>query len=256
MLFDRVARKARSRITGVLCLLIVTVAFSVHAEGEMRAPSDALIRLNTPEGWSVGIRHQIDRREFISGSDILDLDLLHTVASLGYSVLPFLHVKVEAGRSKAEAIEDGREGESGFEWSASATANVIEHKLARATSVGAKRAVSFAIQAGVTSSESNFSDRDFSWEEMYFSPTVTYVVNRQAAARWHSHEPTGTAIRGGLMFSHVDGDDGGASIEENRDFAFRAGADARTVGGWVLSLDGTFFGGNDHTLSLGLNYNF
>ena len=246
-----------NRLTLVLVLGLVLVTMrAARAEGDMHAPSEALIRLNTPDGWSVGIRHQVDRREFVSGDDILDMDLVHTVASLGYSVLPYLHVRAEAGRAKAEAMEDDREGESGFEWSIKGVANVIEHRFGRAPSVGSRRAMSFGFEAGYTSSESNFSDRDFEWEEMYFMPTVTYVVNRQSAPRWHKHEPTGTAIRGGLVFSHVDGDEGEAEIEENRDFAFRVGADARWSGGWVCTVDGTFFGSNDHTLSLGFNYNF
>jgi len=246
----------RSVCVAGMSLALLALARPGHAEGELHAPSEAMIRLNTPEDWSVGIRHQIDRRELISGGEILDMDFHHTVASLGYSILPFIHLKAEAGRSKAEAIGDGRDGEIGFEWSAKVTANVLEHRLGRAQAIGTKRAVSFGLRAGFTSSESNFKDRDFTWEEMFFSPTVTYVVDRMAARRWHRHEPTATAIRGGLTFSHIDGDDGGTDVEENRDFAFNAGADVRGTGVWVFRIDGTFFGSNDHALSLGLNYNF
>ena len=251
-------RKIRNALQGTIFFTLIAFCLVALpcASAEMRAPQDALIRLNTPPGWSVGVRYQVDRRAFVSEGTPLDFDFTHAVAQMGYSALPYLHCQVEAGSSKAELVEGGEEGERGFEWSARATINLLEHVIEDSPVVGKKQVASFAVEGRITSSESNFGDSDFSWYELAVTPTISYVINRLGDPIWHPYEPTGLAVRGGLTFASVDGDYGAADIEADRDFGVLIGTDIRSNSGWLFSLEGTFYGSNDHTFGLGLGYYF
>ena len=237
-------------------LIVCCAACGASAQGRMGQPAEALVTLERSPGWTVGIRHQIGRRDFRADSTDLDVDIVHTVGKLGYSVLPFLRAEVEVGYCRAEQVEMGIDGERGVEWSGRVCANLLEHVLQASPVVGKQHYVNFGVTAAYTQSESNFREIDFSWSEILVTPTLTYVADRGPVPAGLIYEPTGAALRSGLSFSGVDGDYGNEVVEGARDFGVLLGADVRWSSGWLARLDCTFFGKRDHTLSLGLTYDF
>ena len=227
---------------------------SAFGNGEMGAPSEALISIDKPVAWSVGIRYCMSRRAFQTGITATDFDITHAVARVGYSILPSIHASAELGQSRAQRKD--RDGERGLEYSAGIDINLLEHVIHSSPVVGRKKSLTAGVTAEYRRSESNFTDLDFHWEEISTSPFIAYVVNHKGDALWHPYAPTGTRVTGGLVFSHVDGKYGLGDLEGTRDFGATMGAAFRFTSGWIAEFDTTLLGDNDRSVSLGVSYYF
>jgi len=239
----------------LLAVVLVVVPMS-RAEPKIGSPSRSLVTLDDPAGWTIGVRAQFDTRAFDTGTDDLDIDITHLVARMGYSLTPFASLYAEAGTSYAEQENENEEGERGLEWAALLEVSLVEYVMRESPVVGRQETLSLATTVSYRQSESNFDDVDFSWNELSVVPTVSYTLNRRVEAIGHAYEPNGARARIGLLFATIDGEYGNEDVEEDRNFAFVAGADLLSSAGWVLGIDAAFYGSSDRTLSLGLQYNF
>jgi hypothetical protein len=239
-------------LTVAVCGLQIGVA-TARAEG-ITTTTGALITSAPGQGWTAGLRTELGRREFVSGDDALDVDILRTTASFGLRLLPPVHLFVEAGWSKAELPRE--EGEGGYSYAYGVDIAVWEHVLQHSPVLGKTRVLGLSLRAARQSLESNMGDRDFSWEETLVVPTVRYTANRVGGAVWIPYAPSYVSSYLGACYSDIDGDLGTANIEGNRDFGLVLGVDCKLFDSWILGLSGTFFGDNDRTVGAEIRCNF
>ena len=239
-------------------LLITGLCIAAGVSAAPLGPSGSLVSVGPGDraGAIVGARYQLDRREFQTSAGLLDLDVVHVNAQLGYDVLPFLQVMARAGWAEADLVETGMSGEGGLEWGLGLHASLIEFEIRSAELVPGEEQLAFSIAAEYLSTESNIGGTDLSWEELQVSPMLTYSVSRKADAGRHWPGASEVALYGGLVFTSVDGNFGAADIEENRNFGYRAGAAAELESGWAGRLEGTFFHTHDYNVSLTIAYGF
>jgi len=240
----------------VVSVFLVCIGAKIFAEANISVPSQSLITLDTPSGWSVGFRGQMGAREFKAGDDVWSMETIHAVGRLGYSFLPFLHGLAELGWCRVERTDDDPEkGESGLEWAVGLKANLIEHVISRSPVLGKQKVAGLGIDVGYRHCESNF-DEDFDWSDFTVAPCISYTVERKGDIIWHPYEPTGGRISAGLIFSQVDGDYGNENLEGNRNFGFLVGADMLSTSGWVAQMRVISYGAGDGGVSLGVMYHF
>ena len=233
--------------------LAVSLPLLVLAEGEVSLPSDALLSVERPHGWSGGARYEYGSRSFKHDGTVTDFDMNHMLGQAGYSPFSFLHVYAEAGWNRAERVD--RTGQGGFEWAAGATVNLAQQVHSRSPVVGKKQWLALEVDAAYRMAESNFEE-DFQWTEITVAPGLRYTINRIGEYLWLPQEPTGVSLLAGVVYSILDGDLGDTSLKGNRDFAFRAGIDLRFASAWVTQLRGIFYSAEDRSLGVGLAYNF
>jgi hypothetical protein len=224
-----------------------------RAEGDMAQPAAALVTLEQAPGWSVGVRYQFGNREFRNGAQVLDLDMQHALAGIGYSPVYFLHLRAEAGWNRADRMD--ADGQGGLEWAAGGTVSVLEYVWRRSPVVGKTQSFALDVDAAYRAGQSNFAD-DFDWKEYTVAPSVRYTLEHRGEYLFSPFAPTGVGLRAGVVYSHLRADYGPADLDGNRDFGFQAGVDLRFEDGWVTQLRGTWFAEGDRSYGLGLAYNF
>lgn len=239
----------------LLITLLVLPLSASGGQGDVGLATTPLVSVTQADGWYVGTRFQIDGREFEVGSEVVELDVNHIVAQLGYRIVPSMMAIVEAGSCKTE-LPDDVDGENGIELAGALSVNVLEHALVSSPVVGKKHVTGLLVDVEYRYCESNLDDRDMNWRSLVAMPSVYYLVNRRGDAVWEPFEPNGIALRGGLVFQNIEGDYGTEDLAENRDFGFMIATDIYSESGWVTQIMGRFFGSNDHTLGVTVGYNF
>lgn len=224
------------------------------AQGLLDGTADALITPTDPSGFQVGARLAIFSREFKAADEILEVDAYRTVAELGYSIIPGLQIAGQVGWTSADTQED--EGETGPVWSLLGRANLFEIIMDSSAETGRRQWLGLELEGGYRHSTSNQASSDFDWGEVFVAPMLYYRVNRRGDALRATDRKTGLGVRGGILFNGIDGDLGGVSVEENRNFGFLLGADVRWRGGWHGQVRGEIYGSGDNTMEAGLAYYF
>ena len=224
--------------------------------GQLTGTPEALVELDRPAGWSVGTQLRFDRRELKAGEELLRLDVDYAVARVGYAPLPFFQFYGEMGWVRADNEDAGVTGEGGFAWGAGLLGNVVEYVLRSSPVTGKKEAFSLGGELAYRASESNFPDRDLSWGEFIALPTVQYTRKYEGDWRIQGKAPPDILLRGGVLFSSLDGDYGEASVKGNRDFALHLAVATRWAGSWVTGIYGNFYGSSDRSIGLDFAYHF
>jgi len=243
-----------SRAPRVLLLSGVFIALvsSAYCDGVLTTEG-ALFESAPGQGCTAGARLEMGRREFVSGGDLLDVDILRTTAKLGRRVIGPLYGFVEAGWCRAALPRN--DGEGGFTWALGVDVAVWEHVLTRSPVLGKTSTLGLSVTASHQSMESNFGDVDFAWDETLVTPMVRFTSNRMGEPHWRPHTPTDVSVFSGVSYSDVDGDFGPSNIKGNRDFGLVVGADLKFLDSWIVEVSGTFFGDSDHTVGAGVRCN-
>jgi len=224
------------------------------AQGKLRVPSEPLIRLSKPTGWTAGIRGQQESRKFRTGGELLETDISRVVGRLGYSFSPSVQGILELGWLRAE--QKHQKGEGGLDIGLGLNTYLLEYVINESPVVGKKQMVGVEIELLLTHAGSNFAEQEFDWTEFTASPCITYAANRKGDLLFHPYQPIGIGARAGLVYAAVDGDYGSNSARENRDFGFVVGCDFLSLNGWLTQIKATSFGGGEGMVSGGVTYNF
>lgn len=218
------------------------------------SPSQPLLSNEQPQGWSAGVYYAKELRELKQAGEVVELDASRVVAELGYEVAPFLQLAVQAGWTKADL--DSLDGENGLTWAAIARFNLAEYVIKESPVVGRKEWLGAAVEMHYRSNESNQGDADLAWNETRVIPSLYYFRNRSGDALVKDYQATGLGLRGGLVFSGIDGELGSVDLEENRNFGFMLGGDVRLHSEWVARIRATIFGSGDSTIEIGTLFLF
>ncbi len=240
--------------------IVSTLLFSLSIIGiptdaaDIEPTSGSIITLKNPRNLSVGLRLQRDRREFKTGDELLGLDINHALLQIGVTPLPFLSLLAEGGASHAERIDD--KGNGALQWGFGVHVKALEYIIESTPVVGTKKAVALEIDISYSHCESDFSDKDISWDEFIISPLLSYTSHSTRRHTWFSNEPAATAIRGGPVFISTDGDYGETSLKENNNFGGRIICDFLLGGGRVTRKEGIFIGSDERQIAFGVARHF
>jgi hypothetical protein len=245
--------KYRTLIASVLCAGLPGLAWG--ASPHITAPDNSALTTVEAEGWNFGVYFESDQRDVqVLGGDKL-MESQSVMARVGYKVLPFLQVYVDGGWSQAQLDEDTGSGSASF--GAGASASLAEYVIKSSPVLGKKETFAILLSGHVSQSESSLAhDGDLKWREYQLVPAVRYLVNLEGPENWHGYQPTGVALKTGVIFTTLDGDIGGDNLDGKRDAGFYLGVDMRMAEGWVLALDTALYGANDRTLRAGAGFYF
>jgi hypothetical protein len=240
----------------ILAALLGASALVAEEGTHLTGTPDAMIELARPDGWSVGAVIRLDRRELTAGEELLRLDVNYALARVGYAPVPFFQVYGELGWDRADNEDIGVKGESGVAWSAGLLGNFVEYVIRSSPVTGKKETFSLGGELAYRYAESNFPDDNLNWGELIVLPTVQYT--RKYDGDWDRHRvpPAEILVRGGVLFSSIDGEYGDQDVEGNRDFALHLATAARWRGSWVTGIYGNFYGSSDRSIGLELAYHF
>jgi hypothetical protein len=240
----------------ILALLCATLPGLVRAEPlHITAPDEAALTTIQGSDWNFGVYFQSDNREIrFQDADVL-MEGQHAMARVGYKVLPFLQIYVDGGWYQGQLDEE--RGSGGSTLAAGASASLAEYVIKASPVLGRQQTFTLLVSGDMSQSQSSVSDRgDLTWHEYRLMPTVRYLRNLEGPDNWHPYQPTGVALQGGPVFTRLDGDVNGESLEGKQDIGFFLGLDMRMGGGWNLNFNSAWYGANDRTLRLGAGFYF
>lgn len=241
---------------GLACTLALTGwgIVPARAQSGLDGAGQALFSPSDPEGWSIGGSFGVLSRELKLGGEVLELDAHRVVVEVGRDLVPSVQLALQAGWTQAES--EDRDGENGPTWAVLGRVNLAETVLRASPQVGRQEWAGLEVEGGYRHSTSNFDETEFDWSEVFVAPAAYYRVNHRGDARRPTFQGTGYGIRLGLVFNSIDGDYGDASVDENRNFGFLAGADVRWWKGWAGQLLAHVYGSGDNTVEAGVYYHF
>ncbi len=238
-----------------LALLSLAIATPrAAADGAITPTTQPLLTVADARGHSLGLRYQMDRREFDADGSLLDVDITHVLARAGGNILPYLQLAGEIG--VCEADNQGTSGDSGLEWAVILSGNLLEHEINRSVVMESKESLRLGVDLAYRRAESDLREVNLEWGQLSLTPKASYILTHREEAVWHVYEPRAVAAHLGLVLLAVDGRYGSADIEARNDIGLMAGVDFLTKSGWVAQFGGNFMGGNDHEVSLGIAYHF
>jgi hypothetical protein len=240
-------------IRAILAASALVAAAAARAE-QLDAVGGALVRVESPRDWSLGLRLQTDSRQFVTGPETRKIQTGHIVLRAGRNALTGLNLWGEIGTAQAE--ESSEKAERGLEWAAGATARIVQFVLGRTPAGTVADELHIDIDGSYRFVESNFAEADMTWGEVRLAPAFVYQINREDEARWRTYDPSQVALRAGLVFLQNEGDYGAESLEQNRDFGLLLGTSGLWLSGWAVRLDAVLYGGSEHEISLLFARNF
>lgn len=225
------------------------------AQGELTAPSEALISVDYAAGWSTGFGLRFDTRAMKGPDEVEeDVDFRDIGLRLGATPAPWLHAYADLAYSQATWLED--EGDGGFGWGIGLRVHLLEYVLRSSPVVGKKEVVILAVNAAYHQASSEGDTETMDWAEILVEPQVMYVVNRRGEPYWRSFQNNGYALRLGLAYSGLDAERGGVDFEASQEVGGMIGADLRWDSGWIVQLKATLYGTDDHSIGLATVYHF
>lgn len=234
----------------------IPASFAQDEGSHLTGTPEALVQIDRPSGWSVGAQLRFDRRELVAGEELLRLDVDYALARVGYAPLPWLQAYGELGWDRADNEDLGVKGEGGLAWGVGLQGSFVEYVMRSSPVTGRKESFGLGGEIAYRSTESNFPDQDLSWGEFIVMPTVQYTRNYEGEWDHHQARAPELLLRGGVLFSAIDGEYGDVDVEGNRNFALHLATAARWAGSWVTGIYANLYGSSDRSLGLEVAYHF